>query len=64
MTNYGVEEQKLPRAEHAPESLTHPVGELELPEGIQRMGCHTPKEGVGYVWPRQGAEDACALAVS
>lgn len=32
-----MEVQKLPRAEHAPDILTHPASERELADGLQRM---------------------------
>lgn len=45
--SYGVEMQKVPRADNASDMLTHLVGELELPEGLGRMKYHTPGECLG-----------------
>lgn len=45
---YGVEVQNVPRAEHASDMLTHPVGEMEFQEGLHRMEYRTPDECVDH----------------
>lgn len=50
--SYGVEVRKVPRAIDASEVLTHPVGELELKEGLGWMEYHTPGECLDHLCPR------------
>lgn len=62
--SYGVEVQRVPRAEHASDILPHPVGELELKEGLQRMPYNSPDECVDHPWLRCSVGQSSAATES
>lgn len=55
-----VEVKKVPRADSASDILTHPVGESEIKEGLQRMEYPTPDECLAHD-PKQCWANHCGI---